>query len=365
MMIGSIRRRIKDLLSKRHIVNSKGENGELVDGSDKDIGPDIDHDNLSAELELNHQRKKSFFEIFAKGKSDSAVVSIKSRNWIERLAYRILASHLPKSADYKRQYEQSGIPIMFESYLSTSIITSFVLTAPAFIISFLLEYKFLSKVPIDLLLVGSGILAAIVLGISLFSFICYPMFRARSSKSKLEEQLAHTFGILGVLSASGISLERLFEGLASSESNPVVADLAKRFLRNIRIFGLDSESALKEVADHSPSQLFAKMLQSISVAHRTTGTIRDLIVFESSRLLQEKRDQLKKTVSNLSVLAELYITLVVIGPIIFVVMMSIFALLPEGGLPNPVSIINLIVLLVIPLFSTMFLLLLDSVIGKS
>ena len=168
-----------------------------------------------------------------------------------------------------------------------------------------------------------------------------------------------------MLASAGINLERLFERIASSESNPGPADLAKRFLRNIRVFGMDTESALTEVAEHCPSEAFAKMLDSISVAHKTTGSIHYLVMFESSRLLQEKRDKLRKTIGSLAVMAELYITLVVVGPIIFIVMMAIFGILPAGGLPQPISIINLIVFIGIPVLSVMFVLLLDSVVAKA
>jgi hypothetical protein len=64
-------------------------------------------------------------------------------------------------------------------------------------------------------------------------------------------------------------------------------------------------------------------------------------------------------------MAELYITLVVVGPIIFIVMMAIFGILPAGGLPDPISIINLLVFIGIPVLSIMFVLLLDSVVSKA
>ena len=107
------------------------------------------------------------------------------------------------------------------------------------------------------------------------------------------------------------------------------------------------------------------MLDSMSIASKTTGSIHDLVMFESARLLQEKRDKLRKTIGSLAVMAELYITIVVVGPIIFIVMMAIFGLLPSGGLPDPISIINLIVFIGIPVLSVMFILLLDSVVSKA
>jgi hypothetical protein len=56
---------------------------------------------------------------------------------------------------------------------------------------------------------------------------------------------------------------------------------------------------------------------------------------------------------------------VVVGPIIFIVMLSIFGLLPRGGLPDPIFLINLIVFIGIPVISVVFVILLDSVVAKA
>ena len=362
-MIGEIRRRIK-ILFQRDRRSSRGVQNEGALRQTQNIEPviesDIRDDAALTAAKLGGKEKVQY-EVNLLKKS----VQIKSRNAFEKLAYRIFSNHLPMLPDYRRSYEQSGIPITYDAYFSTSIFLSFTTTIPTFVLSFIIERALLHSALVGLLLVSSGVLSGVVFGISFVVCVFYPLFRASTNKSKLENSLAYSFGVVGVLAAAGMSLERLFERIAASESNPVLAVLAERFLRNVRIFGLDSEKALKEVAEHSPSQLFSKMLQSISVSYRTSCSIQYLVMFDSSRLLQENNDRLRKTFGSLSVLAELYITLVVVGPIIFIVMMAIFGMLPEGGLPNPALIINLIVFLAIPIFSVIFLLLLDSVVAKA
>ena len=287
----------------------------------------------------------------------------KSRNFFEQLAYALLSGRLPRLPGYREAFEQSGISIIYESYLSTGLLLSSMISTPAFIVSLLLEVKFIPRASLALSVLGSVVLAGIVFATSLLLWLLYPLQKRRSFKSRLENQLAYSLGVMGALSAAGMFIDRLFESLSTSESNPVLAELSKRFLRDVKVFGLDSEGALKEVAEHSPSKAFSTMLNSIEVSLRTTGSIHDLVMFESSRLLGEKRDQLKKITGNLAVMAELYITLVVVGPIIFIVMLAIFGLLPAGGLPDPVSLIDLIVFVGIPMLSLVMLILLDSTVG--
>jgi hypothetical protein len=329
---------------------------------------------LESKSEHKERRKISFSrnsddkqqeEDEKKSKRDAEEIRVHERNSFEKFAYNLLSSRLPGFNEFRESYGQSGISEIFEAYISTGFLLSFVSAIPAFLVSLILEIKLFPHGSLALSLLGSAILSAVTVALVLVLWLAIPLIKRRSYKSKLEGQLAYSFGILGVLAAAGMNLERLFDRLATSESNPVMADLARRFLRNIRVFGLDTETALAEVAQHSPSNAFSKMLESIAVAHKTTGSIHDLVMFESARLLQEKRDKLRKTIGSLAVMAELYITVVVVGPIIFIVMMAIFGLLPAGGLPNPISIINLIVFIGVPVLSVMFVLLLDSVVSKA
>ncbi len=308
---------------------------------------------------------------------DGSVLSLRRKSKVKKtsdekpvnpmtpFAYSLLGNRIPKFPQYRETYEQAGMPLVYEAYLSTGFLIGFIVMVPTFVFSLLFELRFLPLARTIEAIVGSVVLSGVVLGVTILLWLIYPLSRRRSFKSELESKLAYSFGILGVLAAAGITLDRLFEKIATSESNPVLAELAKRFLRDVRLFGMDSGSALREVAAHSPSRAFASMLDSIAVAYKTTGTIKDLVLFESSRLLQDKSDNLKRAISSLAVMAELYITLVVVGPIIFIVMLSIFGLLPTGGLPSPILLINIIVFLGIPVLSTVFILLLDSVVGKT
>ncbi len=359
---------LRNLFSRK-----KGDRGNLK--TPADVGSNLQSDIIKRDIGLDNRDLRESAAIGgtkgAKTESSSTERSkrtrkedaIKSRNFLERLAYGILSSRLPKFTGYREEFEQSGIPIIYESYLSTGLLLGSIVSIPAFIVSLFLEIRFIPRASLPFSVLGSVILAGIVFAISLLLWLVYPLYRRRSFKSRLENQLAYSFGVMGALSAAGMFIDRLFESLSTSESNPVLADLSRRFLRNVRVFGLDSESALKEVAAHSPSKAFSTMLNSIAVALRTTGSIHDLVMFESSRLLQDKRDKLKKITGNLAVMAELYITLVVVGPIIFIVMMAIFGLLPAGGLPDPVIMIDLIVFLGIPALSVVMLILLDSTVG--
>lgn len=356
--------RLRNPFSRRQRPKGAGDSEVLIDD---DIVHDTSSKHKGFSNNLGQLNKK--LKLLGTGKRSS----IEKERPIERrrgsfslLGYKLFSSRLPRIPQYREVYEQAGMPLVYEAYLSTGFLVSFLVMIPTFVVSFLLETKFFPRIAIFVPIAGSAVLSFVSFATAILVWLAYPILRRKGFKSDLENHLAYSFGILGVLAAAGMTLDRLFERIAASDSNEVLAELAKRFLRNVRLFGLDSETALHEVAQHSPSQAFAGMLDSIAVAYKTTGSIHDLVMFESSRLLQDKSDNLRRSIASLSVMAELYITLVVVGPIIFIVMLAIFGLLPVGSsVPSPILLINLIVFIGIPILSVVFILLLDSVVNKS
>ena len=334
---------------------NEGKENELV----------LEHGRVArSKAKLSKSSQESVTEPSSKKRNKKDTKQIARLNSFQKFAYFHLSPSLPTLPGYREAYEQAGLPLIYESYLSTALFLSFIAFIPTFALSLLFENRLL-KVPLLYSAIGSVVLGFVAFAVSLLVWLLYPLERRRSFKSKLERQLAYSFGILGALAAAGIGVDRLFERLAASETNPVVAELARRFLRDVKVFGLDIESALREVAAHSPSLAFSKMLESMAVAFRTTGSMHDLVMFESNRLFAEKKDTLKKSVNDLAVMAELYITLVVVGPIIFIVMLTIFTILPSSGnIPSPVLLINILIFIGIPSISVAFTLFLDSMVGR-
>jgi Flp pilus assembly protein TadB len=360
------RKRFGGLFQRRDSDDRERENNPL-ENSDSELVIEQDRGTVSrrsqtkADASIGWIHKKSASK---EKKNKAQADQISTLNSVQRFAYRHLSPSLPTLPGYREAYEQAGFPLIYESYLSTAFFLSFIASIPAFTVSLLVESQLL-KIPIIVAAMASVILALVAFAVSLLIWLLYPLERRRSFKSKLERQMAYSFGILGALAAAGIGVERLFERLAATETNPVLAELSRRFLRDVKVFGLDTETALREVATHSPSLAFSKMLESMAVAFRTTGSLHDLVMYESARLFAEKKDKLKKNVNDLAVMSELYITLVVVGPIIFIVMLTIFIFLPStGGLPSPTILINILVFIGIPAISVAFTLLLDSMASR-
>jgi hypothetical protein len=79
-----------------------------------------------------------------------------------------------------------------------------------------------------------------------------------------------------------------------------------------------------------------------------------------------KRTSLKKFSDTLSLLSEFYVALLLTGPLLIVIMLSVMAMLNQGnlGLLSPDLLLSLITYVGLPMGSVIFLIILDALTPK-
>ena len=265
---------------------------------------------------------------------------------------------------FKESYQKSGMSRLYESYLALMFFTSLITWISGFMIGALLHQLFF-QLPFFRYLIAVLTFTSIVTLVIPAVFIMYPLYRKGQNKKQIDANLLYTTGYMGVLSVGGISTERMFERVIQVEQRPAIRELAKKLVTNIKMFGLDISSSLEGVALVSPSETFSKLLIGITNTVKTSGDLKSLFSFETKRLLHTKREQLKKTLNTLVSLGEIYIATMVMGPIVFIVMITILSIMGNTtfGL-SPVEQLNLLVFFGLPAISTMFIILLNGVLPE-
>lgn len=283
---------------------------------------------------------------------------------VKNISFRLFCNRIPNFPIFKQNYQKSGLNVIYECYMAVLLfacVVSFILT---FTVGFIV-HNVLLRVPLTQSILAVAILSGVSVLLVLSVFVTYPMWRIRQKKSEIEANLVYTAGYMGVLSAGGISIERIFTRVSEVESHPAIKALANRVVANIKMFGLDVGSALDDAKRRSPSDIFAKLLVGITNTIKTSGDLKSLLLFETSRLLTLKREQLKKTTATMVALAEIYVTVMVMAPITFIIMLTILSVLgtAQFGL-SPAMQLNLIVFFGLPVICILFIVLLDGVLPK-
>ena len=265
---------------------------------------------------------------------------------------------------FKQIYQKSGIPRLYESYMALMLFASLVTFVSAFTIGALLHH-FLFNLTLFQYFIAVLTFSCIISLTIPIVFILYPIYRGSQRRKEIDANLIYTTGYMGVLSAGGISIERIFERVTQVEQHPPIKDLVKRLITNIKMFGLDVTSSLGNISLRSPSETFSKLLIGITNTVKTSGDLKSLLTFETKRLLHAKREQLKKTLGTLIALGEIYIAAMVMGPIVFIVMLTILSIMGNVAFGlSPAEQLNLLVFFGLPTISTVFIIILNSVLPE-
>jgi flagellar protein FlaJ len=288
---------------------------------------------------------------------------VEGRGWLPRASNRLLGE-VSGFREMKEVYYKAGIPLIYEAYLSSMVLTTLVILPIGFASSWLIHVNILKLDPIQAL-IPSAIIAAVCSMLSIFSFIAYPSYRAGQRRKKIDTDLIYTVGYSRILALSGLSAESIFERISEVDSNSIIRNMAKRIIMDIKVFGLDVVSSLKDLSARSASLTFSNLIEGIVNTTKASGNLAELFAFEANRLYKEKLEELNKVSGILTYLGEIYVSLIVVSPIVFIIMLTILSILGGNAfsLP-PVVQINILVFFGIPLMAFIFAIILDGILHE-
>jgi flagellar protein FlaJ len=306
------------------------------------------------------------------------ITSLFSR-WTERLrvgatkpqvfAYQLIGGRatrfLPLFKDLDVNLKKSGMKMNFKAYVSTVILVSLLLATSVMVFVPVLLF-FIFKLSLVLsLLFGLGI--SLLAGAStVIVFYVYPTYRADSLKRDLEDEMPFTTGYMSILAGAGVPPDFIWRSLAQIDSSLSISNVARNVVRDVELFGFDVISALETTSKRTPSERFKEMLEGFISVVYSGGNLVKYLRDRSQQYMKLKKIALKRFSDNLGVLAEFYVTLMVAGSLIFVVMLAVMSMLGTGGFGFLDSrlLLQILTYIGLPVGSIVFLVILDMVSPK-
>jgi flagellar protein FlaJ len=272
---------------------------------------------------------------------------------------------LPLFKDLDSRLEKSGLKVNFKVYVSLTVFVTILTSVSVLgLIPCLLILVFnVPLLPAALFGVGGSLFT---FALSILGFYFYPIYRADNYRRELEDELPFTTGFMAILTSAGVSPERIFHSI-SNLSLPLAASAeAKDIVREVNLFGSDIISALEKTSKRTPSESFREMIEGFISTVHSGGNLSAYLRQKSKQYMRLKKIGLKKYSDTLSMLSEVYVALLLTGPLFLVIMLSVMAMLGGGdlGLLSPDFLLSLLTYMGIPLGATIFLIILDTVSPK-
>jgi flagellar protein FlaJ len=130
---------------------------------------------------------------------------------------------------------------------------------------------------------------------------------------------------------------------------------------DVNLFGSDIISALEKASRQTPSEGFRQMIQGLISTIRSGGNLAAYLREKSAHYIRLRRIALKKYSDTLSMLSEVYVAVLLTGPLMLVIMLVVMAMLGGGPLwiLSPDMLLNLLTYFGIPFGAITFLIILD------
>ena len=194
----------------------------------------------------------------------------------------------------------------------------------------------------------------------MIGFYIYPEVLIRRRASKIKDTLPFATMYLSTLAGTGTSVPKLFRVLSEVEEYGEVTNEAKKISRDIETFNMDTTQALRKAAERTPSREFKELMWGMNHVMTSGGSLRSFLQERSDRLMDDYRRSVEDFAEKLSLLVEMYITVVIVGSIIFTAMSVV---LSSFGDMDPSFIVTIQVMSIfigLPLISGMFILLVSG-----
>ncbi len=255
--------------------------------------------------------------------------------------------------DLKDDLNEADIDVLYRTYVSKIFLFScfgFLLSSSAGLFYTLQSgLNFVS-------IVRYGFGAPLALSLVIFGFMyMYPSQKAKRRKKQIDDNLPFALNHLGAIATSGIPPKSMFELLDTFDEYGAISDEAGEISRRVNVFGEDLTTALREVAEKSPSDDWSEVLYGIISTVETGGDLKSYLQEKADEALFEYNQQREKEIQKLSTYASFYTAILIAAPVFLVVILAVMNLL--GGQIAGFAIRDLMwmgVHVIIPVINSLF-----------
>jgi len=188
----------------------------------------------------------------------------------------------------------------------------------------------------------------------------YPKLVADERKKKIDNALPFGTLYMTTLARSGFPPQNIFKLMASFKEYGELSHEASKISNDVEALGLDLPEALTRAMKRSPSSDWTELLAGMKTSITVGGDLAKYLDEKAKGFVAGYKRRLEEYSNFLTLLIEIYITLVIVGAIFFIVVSSVMSTI--GAVPvELLKATNLLIIAVgIPVLTAVFILIAKS-----
>lgn len=168
-------------------------------------------------------------------------------------------------------------------------------------------------------LVWLGILGIIVPGMYVFQ-ILYPSIIAHGRKTRIELDLPYAISYMQALSTTMPPYEMIRKVYEEDEMFGEVSREFGMIVRDVELFGDDLITAMRSLQRITPSPHLRDFLNDLGIVFDSGGDITSYLGAKTQYFREQARQELELTLKTIEIMAEVYVSAFVAGPIALIIM---------------------------------------------
>lgn len=305
-------------------------------------------------------------------------------NPIDSIAYLLFGKYIRKHSDYfldtRDKMRQAGMGMLVEQYISQACLISLIIGILAATTGWLIGFKFFHEINLNnlstwnihpIITANFPEIFTVLLTITFFvvaSSLTYYIFisildiQGNVRSNLINQSLPHTTAYLYALSrGGGLNLLNIMRSI--TENHQIYGAAAEEIgyiVKDMEYYGTDLLTALEKASYRTPSQKFKDFIEGLNSIVKSGGDVAAYLKAKNDQYRMTALKEQKIFFETLGVLAEVYISAFVAGPLFLITILVVLGLVN----PSSASILNLIVYVIIPISTVIFILLLNSLTGE-
>ncbi len=254
----------------------------------------------------------------------------------------------------KVNLRKAEMPYSIEEYMSMLLFTSmltfmFVVIFGSVFISIVTLFAAYA-LTLSFIVAGGGAVGVFFVGYS------YPSIKAAGISKDIDKELPFATFYMATTASSGINPVEIFKVL--SRRGGRIGNEAKKIYTNVKTLGSSLTVTLQRTANRSPSAAFADLLWGLISVITAGGDLEAYLKGKTNTLMSKYRRSLNDYAKTITLFTEIYITLIIVGSLFFIILISIIS--PLTGV-SVLLLQTFLVFFFIPLVSVGFIVLLKSI----
>jgi len=159
---------------------------------------------------------------------------------------------------------------------------------------------------------------------------------------------------MSAIAGADIEPSNIFGIISLSKEYPYIKNESKKLMNQINLYGYDLTTALRNIAEVSPSKNWAELLNGISTTLRSGGNLSKYLDKKAESLLFQYRLNREKAAKSAETFMDIYISVVIAAPMLMMLLLIMISI-SNLGFTLSVSSITIIIISIVGLINIIFL----------